>query len=253
MCVSISLEPTGGGHFGRAGRCCEHSQVIGPSIAAAAAIALAYLLSSVSFPWLVARLYGVDLQRVGSRKLGGSNLVKSVGVVPGVAGGLLDAAKSLAAVLIARALGLPLEVQLACGLAANVGQMWPIFHGFDGGRANATGWGFALASDPVAALIMGAPLAAALVLGALVRPRPTRLFPLASLLSFFVFPAVIWEQDGITPTVVAGLGLVGLILVRRVTAGLREDLRTGAPLSRVLANRALYDRSELQERGLVGI
>ena len=219
----------------------------------ALAVSGTYVLCSLSFPWLVARLYGVDLQNVGSRKLGGSNLVKSVGLVPGITGGVLDAAKSFGAVLVARALGLPLEVQLACGLAANVGQMWPLFHRFDGGRANATGWGFALAADPIAALIMGIPLAAALVLTLVVRPRPTRLFPLASLLSFFVFPAVIWEQDGTTPTVVAGVVLLVLIVVRRVTAGLRGDLATGAPLSRVVANRALYDRSELQERGLVAI
>ncbi len=217
------------------------------------AVLVTYVLSSLSFPWLVAGRYGVDLRTTGSRKLGGSNLVKTVGVVPGIAGGLLDAAKGFAAVLVARALGLPLDVQLACGLAANVGQMWPLFHRFDGGRANATGWGFALAADPIAALIMGIPLAAALILTMTVRPRPTRLFPLASLLSFFVFPAVIWEQEGTTPTVVAGLVLVALIVMRRVTAGLRDDLATGAPVSRVLANRALYDRSELQERGLVAI
>ena len=212
-----------------------------------------YVLSSLSFPWLVARLYGVDLRTTGSRKLGGSNLMRSVGVMPGIAGGVLDAAKGFAAVLVARSLGLPLDVQLGCGLAANVGQMWPIFHRFNGGRANATGWGFALAADPIAALIMGIPLAAALILTVIVRPRPTRLFPLASLLSFFVFPAVIWEQEGTTPTVVAGLVLVALIVIRRLTAGLPDDLATGAPVSRVLANRALYDRSELQERGLVAI
>lgn len=217
------------------------------------AVVLSYLAASVSFPWLIARLHGVDLKSVGSRKLGGSNLAKSVGVLPGTVGGLLDAAKGFAAVLVARALGLPLEIQLACGLAANVGQMWPIFHRFDGGRANATGWGFALAADPIAAAIMAIPLAVAFVATLAVRPRPTRLFPLASLLSFAVFPAVIWEQDGTTPTVVAGLLLLGLILIRRISAGIREDLATGAPVLRVIANRALYDRSELQERGLVAI
>jgi len=217
------------------------------------AIAVTYAVCSLSFPWLVARLYGVDLAKVGSRKLGGSNLVKSVGVVPGVAGGVLDAAKAFAAVLLTRAIGFDLETQLACGIAANVAQMWPAFHRFDGGRANATGWGFALAVDPIAALIIGIPLLAALVLTAAVRPRPTRLFPLASLLSFFVFPAVIWEQEGITPTVVAGVIVLGLIVFRRITAGVRDDLATGAGVARVLINRALYDRSELQERGLVPI
>jgi acyl phosphate:glycerol-3-phosphate acyltransferase len=210
-------------------------------------------LCSISFPYWVARAYGVDLRAVGERKLGGGNLAKSVGMAQGIAGGTLDGAKGFLAVSIARSLGLPLEVQLACGIAALVGQMWPVFHQFDGGRANAAGWGFALAADPIAALIMGVPLYLGLLAVRLVRPRPRRLLPLASLLSFAIFPAVIWEQQGATPTVVAGLVVFGLIVARRLTAGIREDLATGAPLARVLANRAIYDRSELQERGVVAI
>ena len=212
---------------------------------------LTYVACSVSFPWLVARLYGVDLAKVGSRKLGGSNLAKSVGLAQGVIGGVLDGAKAFAAVLVARALGLPLETQLACGVAASVAQMWPLFHRFDGGRANATGWGFAIAVDVIAAMIMALPIVAAFVLTRIVRPRPSRLLPLASLLSFLVFPAVIWEQLGFVPAVGASLLVAILIVIRRITAGLREDLATGASLARVLINRALYDRSELQERGLV--
>lgn len=218
-----------------------------------AAVIVTYLLSSISFPYWIARAYGVDLRAVGERKLGGGNLKKSVGLVQGIVGGTLDGAKGFFAVIAARSLDLPLETQLACGVAAIVGQMWPVFHQFDGGRANATGWGFALAADPIAALIMGTPLYLGLVAVRFVRPRPTRLLPLASLLSFAIFPAVIWEQEGATPTVIAGLIVLGLILVRRLTAGLREDLATHAPLARVLANRAMYDRSELQERGIVAI
>ncbi len=218
-----------------------------------AAVVISYLVSSVSFPWLVARAYGVDLRTVGSRKLGGSNLAKTVGLVPGVAGGVLDAAKGLTAVLVTRALGLPLETQLACGIAAVVGQMWPLFHGFDGGRANATGWGFALAADPAAALVMGVPLSLSLAARTLVRPVPTRLLPIASLVAFALFPAVIWEADGVTPTAVAGVVVLVLVMVRRLTAGIRADVATGAPLGRILANRALLDRSELQVRGLVDI
>ena len=218
-----------------------------------AAAIVTYLLASISFPYWVARAYGVDLRAVGERKLGGGNLAKSVGLAQGILGGTLDGAKGFFAVIVARALGFPIEVQLACGIAALVGQMWPVFHQFDGGRANATGWGFALAADPIAALIMGVPLYISLLAVRVVHPRPTRLLPLASLLSFAIFPTVIWEQGATTPTVVAGLVVFGLILLRRITAGLGKDLETGAPLARVLANRALYDRSELQERGVVAI
>jgi len=220
---------------------------------AAVAVLLSYLAGSISFPYWVARLRGVDLRTVGSRKLGGSNLWKSVGPGEAIVGGLLDAAKGFAAVIVARAVGLPLEAQLACGIAAIVGQMWPVFHGFDGGRANSAGWGFALAVDPVAFVIMMLPVLAAIAMRLAVRPRPSRVLPLASLLSFGVFPAVIWEQDGTTAVVQAGLVVLALIVVRRITAGLGEDLATGAPPARVLANRALFDRTELQQRGVVGI
>jgi acyl phosphate:glycerol-3-phosphate acyltransferase len=220
---------------------------------AIAAVVVTYLVCSISFPYWVARMYGVDLRAVGERKLGGGNLAKSVGLAQGILGGTLDGAKGFLAVVVTRALGLELDAQLACGIAALVGQMWPVFHGFDGGRANATGWGFALAADPIAALIMGVPLYVSLLAVRVVHPRPTRLLPLASLLSFAIFPSVIWEQEGSTPTVVAGLVVLALILLRRLTAGLRSDLQTGAPVARVLANRALYDRSELQERGVVAI
>jgi acyl-phosphate glycerol 3-phosphate acyltransferase len=220
---------------------------------AALAVLLSYLAGSISFPYWVARARGVDLRAVGSRKLGGSNLWKSVGPGEAIVGGLLDAAKGFVAVVVARAAGLPLEVQLACGIGAIVGQMWPVFHRFDGGRANSAGWGFALAVDPVAFVIMMLPVLAAIAMRLAVRPRPSRVLPLASLLSFAVFPAVIWEQDGTTPLVQAGLVVLALILVRRITAGLGQDLATGAPPARVIANRALFDRAELQERGVIGI
>jgi glycerol-3-phosphate acyltransferase PlsY len=131
--------------------------------------------------------------------------------------------------------------------------MWPIFHDLDGGRANATGWGALVALDPIAAAIAAIPLLAALALRFSVRPRPRRLVPLASILTFLVWSAVIWEIDGVTPEVVGGGLILALILIRRLTAGVSEDLRLGAPLGRVLLNRALFDRSELQERGTLPI
>lgn len=217
------------------------------------AIVAAYLLGSVSFPWLVARSRGINLRAVGSRKLGGSNLVAVMGSRAGIAGGGLDALKGAVAVLGARVLDLPLETQILCGIAAVVGQMWPILHDFDGGRANATGWAVLLVLDVLAAAIAAIPLLAAVAARFLLRPRPTRLVPLAALLTFVVWPAAIFEIDGVTPEVVGSVIIFALVLLRRATAGLAEDMATGAALPRILANRALYDRSELQERGVVPI
>ncbi|HEY8824297.1 MAG TPA: glycerol-3-phosphate acyltransferase, partial [Candidatus Limnocylindria bacterium] len=211
----------------------------------AVAVAASYLLASISFPYWIARAKGIDLRAFGSRKLGGSNLAKAITPWHGVAGGVLDGAKGFAAVVITRALDLPLETQLLSGLAAIAGQMWPVFHQFDGGRANATAWGFQLAADFIAFFIAWIPVIVAALLRITVRPRPKRLLPIANLLSYAVFPAVIWEQEGTTPTVLAGIAALVLILVRRLTAGLGEDLATGAPAARVILNRALFDRSEL--------
>jgi acyl-phosphate glycerol 3-phosphate acyltransferase len=217
------------------------------------AVLVSYVLASISFPYWIARAKGIDLRATGSHKLGGSNLAGALTPLHGIAGGLLDGAKGFAAVVIARELGFALDTQLLCGLAAVTGQMWPVFHQFDGGRANATAWGFQLATDYIAFFIAMIPVVVAAVLRITVRPRPRRLLPLANLLSYGVFPAVIWEQEGVTPTVLAGLGALALVLARRLTAGVREDLATGAPAGRILANRALFDRSELQERGLVAV
>src|SRR3989442_8479393 len=96
------------------------------------AVAASYLVGSISFPYWIARLKGIDLRRAGSRKLGGSNLAASVGPLHGLAGGLLDAAKGFGAVVIAAALGLPLEVRLARGPAAIARPMWPGFPRFHG-------------------------------------------------------------------------------------------------------------------------
>lgn len=212
-----------------------------------------YLVGSVSFPWLVAWWHGVDLRRTGSRKLGGSNLASLLGWRWGLLGGGLDAAKGGLVVLAAAALGLPLETRILCGIAAVAGQMWPVFHDLDGGRANATGWGVLLALDLLTSAIAAVPLAAAVIAYTQVRPRPTRLVPLASLLTFVVWPAVIYEAEGASPLAVGGLVVLVLIALRRLTAGLGDDVATGAPFPRILLNRALYDRSELQERGEVPI
>ena len=217
------------------------------------AVVASYLIGSISFPWLVGWWNGIDLRQVGSRKLGGSNLASVLGLRAGALGGGLDCLKGALVVFAAMALGLPLEIRVLCAIAAVAGQMWPIFHDLDGGRANATGWGALVALDPIAAVVGAIPLGAAVAARYLVKPAPTRIVPLASLLTFLVWSAAIWEIDGTTPTVVGGLAIFALVLIRRITADLGEDLATGAPLPRVLVNRALYDRSELQQRGTLPI
>jgi glycerol-3-phosphate acyltransferase PlsY len=216
-------------------------------------VVASYLIGSISFPWLIAWWYRIDLRTAGARKLGGSDLARVLGMRWGIAGGGLDAAKGALVVLIASALGLPDETRALCAIAAVAGQMWPVFHDLDGGRANATGWGALLGLDVIAAAIAAIPLAAAVAARYAVKPPPRRVTPIAALLTFLVWPAAIWETSGVTPLVVGGLIIFVLIAARRLTAGLDADIRTGAPLGRILLDRLLFDRSALQESGALPI
>lgn len=217
------------------------------------AVVLSYLLGSISFPWLIAWWHGIDLRAVGARKLGGSDLGRALGPRWGATGGLLDAAKGVAPVIVARAAGLPAEIVVLCAVAAVVGQMWPIFHDLDGGRGNATGWGSLIALDLPASIPAAILLGAAAAARRFAPRRPTRLVPLASLLAFCAWSAALFASEGLSPRVVGGVALAVLIVVRRLTARLGEDLATGDPLWRILLDRALFDRTALQARGAVPI
>jgi glycerol-3-phosphate acyltransferase PlsY len=103
------------------------------------ALALSYLLGSIPFSQIIAKLVtGVDLRAVGSRNVGGNNLIANAGTGWGLLGGGLDAAKGVAAMWLAQALGAPYPWSLLCGLFAVAGHNWSPWLGFRGGKGIAT-------------------------------------------------------------------------------------------------------------------
>jgi len=115
-------------------------------------VALAYLLGSIPFSFLVARWFGVsDVRRVGSGNVGAANVMRSAGKAAGTVAFLLDAAKGAAAALLARDLapGNALLPPLAAA-AAVIGHMYPVWLRFEGGKGVATGAGAFLPLAPVA-------------------------------------------------------------------------------------------------------
>ena len=102
----------------------------------------AYLIGSIPFSQIVAHLArGIDLRTVGSRNVGGNNLIASAGVGWGLLGGGLDAAKGLAAMWLADFLGVAFPQVLLAGLAVVAGHNWSIWLGFRGGKGLATAFG----------------------------------------------------------------------------------------------------------------
>lgn len=216
--------------------------------------AITYLAASISFPQLIARAHGVDLHRVGTRNLGGANLLREVGVLEGITGGLLDALKPPLAVLAAQLFGADRDAQLGCGVLAIVGQQWPIWHRFDGGRGNAPAIAFLVAISLPTAILVG-PVALGGILWGVVRRIRTRQrvyslsTPLGLLLAFALYPlAALWL--GAADVALAGAATTLLVVLRRLTAQLNDDLLVSDELARILTNRLLFDRSELQRRAM---
>ena len=106
---------------------------------------LGYLLGSIPSGWLAGRwLKGIDLREIGSGSTGATNVLRHVGKGPALVVFLIDVGKGAAAVLIARALGLGDWIQVLAGLTALAGHIWPVWLGFKGGKAVATGLGLFL-------------------------------------------------------------------------------------------------------------
>ena len=121
------------------------------------AIALAYLSGSVPFAAIAGRLRGVDLRKQGSGNLGATNVFRVLGWKVGLLVFLADALKGALPVLLLppRIVSSrdPVVWAIACGIAAIVGHVRPIFLGLrKGGKGVATAAGvfFALAPIPMA-------------------------------------------------------------------------------------------------------
>ena len=113
----------------------------------------AYLLGSVPFGMVMARLFGLgNLRNVGSGNIGATNVLRT-GSKPAAALTLvLDAAKAAIAILVARALYGEDAAQVAA-LAAFLGHLYPIYLGFKGGKGVATFLGALLALHPLTGIL----------------------------------------------------------------------------------------------------
>lgn len=110
-----------------------------------AVAAVGYLLGSIPFGIVMARLFGLgDLRQIGSGNIGATNVLRTGNKPAALLTLLGDAGKGAAAVLIARALFADDAAQIA-GFAAFLGHCFPIFLGFNGGKGVATWLGTMLA------------------------------------------------------------------------------------------------------------
>jgi glycerol-3-phosphate acyltransferase PlsY len=124
-------------------------------------VALGYLIGSIPFGFLLGRLAGVDVRRLGSGNIGAANVTRSAGAWLGLATLVADAAKGSVAVLAARAAGADAAVVATTGVAAVLGHCYPITLRFAGGKGVATALGMMVALVPRVALVAAATFALA--------------------------------------------------------------------------------------------
>lgn len=125
-----------------------------PALVAACVLCVAYLLGSLSGSLLLGRLRGVDVRTMGSGNAGGTNALRTQGLRFALGVVLIDVGKGALAAWLALRFA-PGVAWPAAGLAV-LGHVWPVWHGFRGGKGAATA---------VGALLVLWPLAVPLLLG----------------------------------------------------------------------------------------
>jgi glycerol-3-phosphate acyltransferase PlsY len=223
-------------------------------------IIASYFLGAIPFMILIGRMRGVDLRHEPDLH---HALWYNVGRPWGILGFALDILKGVLPVLAGFLLGFPLAVNALAGLAALCGQMWPIFRRFDGERGNtvSVGINFTLCLCygvmPIFVIALAIAMAGFLVRTALrwkesgsnlderlrLGGSPSLVFPLAVIIGFASCPVSSALMGRPPDMTLAFTGVVVLILVRRLTAGLAADLRGSRHPWSVIVNRLLFDRS----------
>ena len=172
--------------------------------ATAYALILGYLLGSIPFGLIFTRLSGAgDIRQVGSGGTGATNVLRTGKYGAAAATLLFDAAKGVAAVLIAGHLWGETTAAVAA-VGAVLGHLFSVWLGFKGGKGVATSLGILLALYWPAAL---ASLATWLVVAV-----ATRISSLSALVAAVAAPIYmfLWGQEAfaITTLIIALLVLV---------------------------------------------
>jgi len=169
-------------------------------------VPLGYLLGSFPSGYLAGRwCSGVDIRQLGSGSTGATNVLRQVGKGPALVVFVVDVFKGSAAVILARSLlGASAHGWLvAAGLAALAGHIWPVWLGWKGGKAVATGFGMLLGLVPAVGLAcLGIFLTSLAV---------SRIVSISSVLAAAALPLLMAGAGA--PGAYLGLGLVAAVMV----------------------------------------
>ena len=117
-------------------------------------VVLAYLVGSIPFGYIYGKVFKkIDIRKYGSGNLGATNVLRVLGVLPGVIVLLLDVLKGFLPVLVIMILtDSNTHVAILVGLFAVFGHTFTVFLRFKGGKGVATAAGVCFALMPYSLL-----------------------------------------------------------------------------------------------------
>jgi len=126
---------------------------LAPAFSPLLAIFAAYLLGSISFAMIAAKLFGLaDPRSYGSGNPGATNVLRSGNKKAALFTLIGDALKGWVAVFVAQKMGFSDTIIGLIALAVFFGHLFPVFLKFKGGKGVATAAGVLLALDPLIGL-----------------------------------------------------------------------------------------------------
>ncbi len=180
-------------------------------------LTLAYLLGSIPFSLIIARLLkGIDIRNHGSGNIGATNVLRTVGKRGAALALIADILKGVLPVLLA--VFVLEEVWIAAtAVLVVLGHVFPIFIGFKGGKGVATSLGALIIIIPAGVII-------SLIVWLLVL-AVFRYASLASILAAIALPAICWGLT--TPLAFTAAASINAVIIILKHTGNIKRLITG--------------------------
>lgn len=115
-------------------------------------ILVSYILGSIPFGYIIAKIKGVDITKLGSGNIGATNVGRYLGKPYFFIVLFLDAIKGFIPTILFKLL-FGLEYGILAGLFSVIGHSYSIFMKFKGGKGVATGLGVSIALIPIETII----------------------------------------------------------------------------------------------------
>ena len=109
-----------------------------------------YVIGSISGSLFLGKLWNIDIRNFGSKSAGGTNALRTVGFIFALLTFLIDLSKGLIPTYLIGYYSDYNEIEMMVGgFAAIIGHVYPIFHGFNGGKGAATLLGTLIILNPL--------------------------------------------------------------------------------------------------------